>query len=238
MVQELLGSGKGACGAPLWGEKRAAVAVPPGCHPAHRLVAIWAVPLRISEPRVVVGSGLAFLPLPHIERNCGQSFGEILTSSLTPPRPGSLKRGLVSHCPDDGSSKRSRTSSVSSLNNTYTGGIPSSIRNAIASSYSSSRGLVQVRGALVKAAQGGLTLLSIAGLIRRARCHWHPGRRGVFVLLWAAAGSGVTCPSVHAARGAPRLRHAAAVLVLHQSKKEVISPHTQPWLFCSGGRSR
>ena len=67
-----------------------------------------------------------------------------MRSSATSSRPGSLKRGLVSHCPDDCSNKRSRTSSLSSLNNTYTGGIPSSIRNAIASSYSSSRGLSQV----------------------------------------------------------------------------------------------
>lgn len=41
---------------------------------------------------------------------------------------------------------------MSSLNNTYAGGIPSSIRNAIASSYSSSRGLSQVGNTLPKAA--------------------------------------------------------------------------------------
>ncbi|KAM6242619.1 nuclear envelope pore membrane protein POM 121C [Porphyrio hochstetteri] len=65
-------------------------------------------------------------------------------SSSLIPKPGSLKRGPVSHCLDDCSNKRSRTSSVSSLNNTFTGGIPSSSRNAIASSYSSSRGLAQL----------------------------------------------------------------------------------------------
>lgn len=70
--------------------------------------------------------------------------GEKLIRPSSPSRPGSLKRGLISHCPDDCSNKRSRTSSMSSLNNTYAGGIPSSIRNAIASSYSSSRGLAQV----------------------------------------------------------------------------------------------
>ncbi|NXV72589.1 PO121 protein, partial [Atlantisia rogersi] len=66
-------------------------------------------------------------------------------SSSLIPKPGSLKRGPVSHCLDDCSNKRSRTSSVSSLNNTCAGGIPSSSRNAIASSYSSSRGLSQLR---------------------------------------------------------------------------------------------
>lgn len=68
----------------------------------------------------------------------------MLKSSLMFCRPGSLKRGLASQCPDDCLNKRSRTSSMSSLNNTYTSGIPSSLRNAIASSYSSSRGLTQV----------------------------------------------------------------------------------------------
>lgn len=70
-----------------------------------------------------------------------------MLKSLIFYRPGSLKRGLASQCPDDCSNKRSRTSSLSSLNNTYTGGIPSSLRNAIASSYSSSRGLTQVGSA-------------------------------------------------------------------------------------------
>ncbi|NWX31789.1 P121C protein, partial [Notiomystis cincta] len=84
----------------------------------------------------------------HDSSGSGQSAFEPLVANGAPasliPKPGSLKRGLVSHCPDDCSNKRSRTSSMSSLNNTYTGGIPSSIRNAIASSYSSSRGLAQL----------------------------------------------------------------------------------------------
>ncbi|NXL87864.1 PO121 protein, partial [Alectura lathami] len=84
----------------------------------------------------------------HDSSGSGQSAFEPLVANGAPasliPKPGSLKRGLASHCPDDGSNKRSRTSSVSSLNNTYAGGIPSSIRNAIASSYSSSRGLSQL----------------------------------------------------------------------------------------------
>ncbi|NXT47030.1 P121A protein, partial [Pluvianellus socialis] len=84
----------------------------------------------------------------HDSSGSGQSAFEPLVAngalaSLI-PKPGSLKRGLVSHCPDDCSNKRSRTSSMSSLNNMYAGGIPSSIRNAIASSYSSSRGLSQL----------------------------------------------------------------------------------------------
>ncbi|NXR83406.1 P121C protein, partial [Pycnonotus jocosus] len=85
----------------------------------------------------------------HDSSGSGQSAFEPLIANGAPasliPKPGSLKRGLVSHCPDDCSNKRSRTSSMSSLNNTYAGGIPSSIRNAIASSYSSSRGLTQLR---------------------------------------------------------------------------------------------
>ncbi|NXM58254.1 P121C protein, partial [Illadopsis cleaveri] len=84
----------------------------------------------------------------HDSSGSGQSAFEPLIANGAPasliPKPGSLKRGLVSHCPDDCSNKRSRTSSMSSLNNTYAGGIPSSIRNAIASSYSSSRGLTQL----------------------------------------------------------------------------------------------
>ncbi|NXY76466.1 P121C protein, partial [Glareola pratincola] len=84
----------------------------------------------------------------HDSSGSGQSAFEPLVANGAPaslvPKPGSLKRSLVSHCLDDCSNKRSRTSSMSSLNNTYTGGIPSSIRNAIASSYSSSRGLSQL----------------------------------------------------------------------------------------------
>ncbi|NXG24574.1 PO121 protein, partial [Grallaria varia] len=84
----------------------------------------------------------------HDSTGSGQSAFEPLVANGAPasliPKPGSLKRGLVSHCSDDCSNKRSRTSSLSSLNNTSAGGIPSSIRNAIASSYSSSRGLTQL----------------------------------------------------------------------------------------------
>ncbi|NWX13718.1 P121C protein, partial [Aegotheles bennettii] len=85
----------------------------------------------------------------HDSSGSGQSAFEPLVANGAPasliPKPGSLKRGLISHCSDDCSNKRSRTSSLSSLNNTYAGGIPSSIRNAIASSYSSTRGLVQLQ---------------------------------------------------------------------------------------------
>ncbi|NXW49563.1 P121A protein, partial [Nyctiprogne leucopyga] len=84
----------------------------------------------------------------HDSSGSGQSAFEPLVTNGAPasliPKPGSLKRSLVSHCPDNCSNKRSRTSSMSSLNNTYAGGIPSSVRNAIASSYSSSRGLSQL----------------------------------------------------------------------------------------------
>ncbi|XP_021271777.1 nuclear envelope pore membrane protein POM 121 [Numida meleagris] len=84
----------------------------------------------------------------HDSSGSGQSAFEPLVANGAPasliPKPGSLKRGLASHCPEDCSNKRSRTSSMSSLNNTYASGIPSSLRNAIASSYSSSRGLTQL----------------------------------------------------------------------------------------------
>uniref|UniRef100_A0A452I6U7 POM121 transmembrane nucleoporin C n=1 Tax=Gopherus agassizii TaxID=38772 RepID=A0A452I6U7_9SAUR len=81
----------------------------------------------------------------HDSSGSGQSAFEPLVANGAPaslvPKPGTLKRALVSQCLDDCLSKRSRTSSISSMNTTYTGGIPSSIRNAIASSYSSTRGL-------------------------------------------------------------------------------------------------
>lgn len=80
---------------------------------------------------------------PQIE-NSMIYLASLATFSPSFSRPGTLKRALVSQCLDDCLSKRSRTSSVGSMNNTYAGGIPSSIRNAIASSYSSTRGLSKV----------------------------------------------------------------------------------------------
>uniref|UniRef100_G1MSA2 POM121 transmembrane nucleoporin C n=1 Tax=Meleagris gallopavo TaxID=9103 RepID=G1MSA2_MELGA len=100
---------------------------------------------------LVASSLLQLCPLScrrHDSSGSGQSAFEPLVANGAPasliPKPGSLKRGLASQCPDDCLNKRSRTSSMSSLNNTYTSGIPSSLRNAIASSYSSSRGLTQL----------------------------------------------------------------------------------------------
>ncbi|XP_060114752.1 putative nuclear envelope pore membrane protein POM 121B [Heteronotia binoei] len=84
----------------------------------------------------------------HDSSGSGQSAFEPLVANGAPaslvPRPGSLKRSLASHSLDNGSSKRSRTSSLSSVNSLYVSGIPSSIRNEIASSYSSTRGLSQL----------------------------------------------------------------------------------------------
>ncbi|XP_034995323.2 nuclear envelope pore membrane protein POM 121 isoform X2 [Zootoca vivipara] len=85
----------------------------------------------------------------HDSSGSGQSAFEPLVANGAPaslvPKPGSLKRCLLlSHCLEEGSSKRSRTSSLSSINSLPAGGIPSSIRNAIASSYSSTRGLSQL----------------------------------------------------------------------------------------------
>ncbi|KAI4551710.1 hypothetical protein MJT46_017962 [Ovis ammon polii x Ovis aries] len=85
----------------------------------------------------------------HDSSGSGHSAFEPLVANGAPaafvPKPGSLKRGLNSQNSDDHLNKRSRTSSVSSLtSSTYTGGIPSSSRNAITSSYSSTRGLSQL----------------------------------------------------------------------------------------------
>ncbi|XP_034844515.1 nuclear envelope pore membrane protein POM 121C-like isoform X1 [Mirounga leonina] len=84
----------------------------------------------------------------HDSSGSGHSAFEPLVANGVPaafvPKPGSLKRGLNSQSSDDPSNKRSRTSSVSSLTSTYTGGIPSSSRNAITSSYSSTRGFSQL----------------------------------------------------------------------------------------------
>uniref|UniRef100_A0A8B9X322 Nuclear envelope pore membrane protein POM 121C n=1 Tax=Bos mutus grunniens TaxID=30521 RepID=A0A8B9X322_BOSMU len=85
----------------------------------------------------------------HDSSGSGHSAFEPLVANGVPasfvPKPGSLKRGLNSQNSDDHLNKRSRTSSVSSLtSSTCTGGIPSSSRNAIASSYSSTRGLSQL----------------------------------------------------------------------------------------------
>ncbi|XP_044771642.1 nuclear envelope pore membrane protein POM 121C isoform X2 [Neomonachus schauinslandi] len=84
----------------------------------------------------------------HDSSGSGHSAFEPLVANGVPasfvPKPGSLKRGLNSQSSDDHSNKRSRTSSVSSLTSTYTGGIPSSSRNAITSSYSSTRGFSQL----------------------------------------------------------------------------------------------
>ncbi|KAG8509850.1 Nuclear envelope pore membrane protein POM 121 [Galemys pyrenaicus] len=83
----------------------------------------------------------------HDSSGSGHSAFEPLVANGVPasfvPKPGSLKRGLNSQSSDDHLNKRSRTSSLSSLTSTYTGGIPSSSRNAITSSYSSTRGFSQ-----------------------------------------------------------------------------------------------
>ncbi|KFO35488.1 Nuclear envelope pore membrane protein POM 121C, partial [Fukomys damarensis] len=85
----------------------------------------------------------------HDSSGSGHSAFEPLVANGVPasfvPKPGTLKRGLTSQSSDDHLNKRSRTSSVSSLTSTCTGGILSSSRNAITSSYSSSRGLAQLR---------------------------------------------------------------------------------------------
>ncbi|XP_041096885.1 nuclear envelope pore membrane protein POM 121 isoform X1 [Polyodon spathula] len=65
--------------------------------------------------------------------------------SLLVPKPGTLKRSANSLVLEDPSMKRSRTSSISSLNCTAPSGVPGSVRNSIHSSYSSTRGYSQLR---------------------------------------------------------------------------------------------
>ncbi|XP_055148751.1 nuclear envelope pore membrane protein POM 121C isoform X4 [Symphalangus syndactylus] len=83
----------------------------------------------------------------HDSSGSGHSAFEPLVANGVPasfvPKPGSLKRGLNSQSSDDHLNKRSRSSSMSSLTGAYTSGIPSSSRNAITSSYSSTRGISQ-----------------------------------------------------------------------------------------------
>ncbi|XP_077852556.1 nuclear envelope pore membrane protein POM 121C isoform X3 [Macaca mulatta] len=83
----------------------------------------------------------------HDSSGSGHSAFEPLVANGVPasfvPKPGSLKRGLNSQSSDDHLNKRSRSSSMSSLTSAYTSGIPSSSRNAITSSYSSTRGISQ-----------------------------------------------------------------------------------------------
>ncbi|XP_012860997.2 nuclear envelope pore membrane protein POM 121C [Echinops telfairi] len=83
----------------------------------------------------------------HDSSGSGHSAFEPLVANGVPaafvPKPGSLKRGFHPQSSDDHLTKRSRTSSGSSFTSTCAGGIPSSSRNAIASSYSSTRGFSQ-----------------------------------------------------------------------------------------------
>ncbi|XP_033905997.3 nuclear envelope pore membrane protein POM 121-like isoform X2 [Acipenser ruthenus] len=65
--------------------------------------------------------------------------------SLLVPKPGTLKRSANSLAVEDPLMKRSRTSSISSLNCTAPSGVPGSVRNSIHSSYSSTRGISQLR---------------------------------------------------------------------------------------------
>ncbi|XP_072099351.1 nuclear envelope pore membrane protein POM 121 isoform X3 [Mobula birostris] len=83
----------------------------------------------------------------HDSSGSGHSAFEPLLANGAPaslvPKPGTLKRGTNSQCSDDPISKRSRTSSISSLNSICVGRKHSSVRNPIFSSYSSTRGQIQ-----------------------------------------------------------------------------------------------
>ncbi|XP_008591916.1 PREDICTED: nuclear envelope pore membrane protein POM 121 [Galeopterus variegatus] len=102
----------------------------------------------VEEEDQIVDDGQENKRRRHDSSGSGHSAFEPLVANGVPtsfvPKPGSLKRGLNSQSSDDHLNKRSRTSSMSSLTSTYTGGIPSSSRNAITSSYSSTRGFSQL----------------------------------------------------------------------------------------------
>ncbi|XP_034807952.2 nuclear envelope pore membrane protein POM 121 isoform X1 [Pan paniscus] len=110
--------------------------------------------LKEEKKRTVEEEDQIFLDGQGNKRRCHDSSGsghsafEPLVANGVPasfvPKPGSLKRGLNSQSSDDHLNKRSRSSSMSFLTGAYTNGIPSSSRNAITSSYSSTRGISQV----------------------------------------------------------------------------------------------
>ncbi|XP_036135477.1 nuclear envelope pore membrane protein POM 121C [Molossus molossus] len=102
----------------------------------------------VEEEEQIFSDGQENKRRRHDSSGSGHSAFEPLLANGIPasfvPKPGSLKRGLNSQSSDDHLNKRSRTSSMSSMTSTYTGGIPSSSRNAITSSYSSTRGFSQL----------------------------------------------------------------------------------------------
>ncbi|XP_016054501.1 PREDICTED: nuclear envelope pore membrane protein POM 121C isoform X1 [Miniopterus natalensis] len=102
----------------------------------------------VEEEEQILTDGQENKRRRHDSSGSGHSAFEPLVANGVPasfvPKPGSLKRGLNSQSSDDHLNKRSRTSSMSSMTSTYTGGIPSSSRNAITSSYSSTRGFSQL----------------------------------------------------------------------------------------------
>nr|XP_019610526.1 PREDICTED: nuclear envelope pore membrane protein POM 121 isoform X2 [Rhinolophus sinicus] len=102
----------------------------------------------VEEEEQILADGQENKRRRHDSSGSGHSAFEPMVANGVPasfvPKPGSLKRGLNSQSLDDHLNKRSRTSSMSSMTSTYTGGIPSSSRNAITSSYSSTRGVSQL----------------------------------------------------------------------------------------------
>ncbi|XP_078535714.1 nuclear envelope pore membrane protein POM 121 isoform X2 [Lissotriton helveticus] len=137
--------------------KSAENVIPDPCARETVLNALKASRKRVVEEDITRLDGQENKRRRHDSSGSGQSAFESLVANGSPasliPKPGILKRTLNSQSTDDNHSKRSRTSSVSSMNNTCTAGIPSSVRNAIASSYSSMRGMV-------KASRSGTSPLS------------------------------------------------------------------------------
>ncbi|XP_053313352.1 nuclear envelope pore membrane protein POM 121 [Spea bombifrons] len=84
----------------------------------------------------------------HGSRGSGAGFEPLVTNGLQSyplSKPDSMKRGQNMQAVDETASKRSRTSSNSSLSNATMSGVPMSAHNAISSSYSSTKDLLQKR---------------------------------------------------------------------------------------------
>uniref|UniRef100_A0A2I3RE72 Uncharacterized protein n=1 Tax=Pan troglodytes TaxID=9598 RepID=A0A2I3RE72_PANTR len=138
--------------------------------------------LKEEKKRTVEEEDQIFLDGQGNKRRCHDSSGsghsafEPLVANGVPasfvPKPGSLKRGLNSQSSDDHLNKRSRSSSMSFLTGAYTSGIPSSSRNAITSSYSSTRGISQAGLKLLGSSSSPASPRSLS----RLNCSFFPDR--------------------------------------------------------------
>ncbi|XP_053425126.1 nuclear envelope pore membrane protein POM 121C-like [Nycticebus coucang] len=96
--------------------------------------------LKDRMKKTVRGEDQIFADGQENRRSCHDSSGTGHSALEPLPKPECLKKGPDSQSSEDPLNKRSCTSSASSLASTYTCGIPVPRRNAITSSYSSTRG--------------------------------------------------------------------------------------------------